>query len=291
MTLLGVDIGGTKIAVAREGAASRRAATPRGPDAIIATVVQLVRAAAHGATITGVGVGSAGTFDDEGTVVLATELIPEWTGTRLADLLREALKVPVVAINDVHAAALAEANSGAARGVDRVLVAATGTGLGGAFTRHGVVDRGEHGTAGALGHIPVPGLTRRCSCGRFGHAEAYASGPGMERTFRESVGRVLALADIGILAAGDDPDAMAAVASGGRALGSALAVAATLLDPDIIVVAGGAAGLGRLLLDPTIEAYRGEVLAPLAEVPIVPAALGADAAIIGAIGAIRAHLA
>src|SRR4051794_24192101 len=109
-TVIGVDIGGTKIAVARAGESIEgevfTAPTPRGPEAILATVVELSRLAAGSVPFAGIGVGSAGTFDPSGRVTHATTLIPGWTGTRVAAALAESLGVPAVALNDVHAAAL-----------------------------------------------------------------------------------------------------------------------------------------------------------------------------------------
>ncbi|MBO9577212.1 MAG: ROK family protein [Microbacteriaceae bacterium] len=294
MRVVGVDIGGTKIAVSTDEprAEALIAPTPRGAEAIIAAVLELVRDAAGGEPFAGVGVGTAGTVDATGAIAAATDLIPGWSGTPLAARLAEELSVPVVVLNDVHAVALGEAVSGAGRGFDRVLVAATGTGLGGAFVRDGVLDAGSHGAAGSLGHIPLPGLERICSCGLPAHAEPYASGPGMERTFAEAGGSRMALPAIGELARAGDRRAIDAIASGGQALGRALSVAATIADPDVIVVGGGPASLGELLLGPARERFRAEVPSPpLRQVPIVPAAFGPHAAIHGAQVAIRGRLA
>lgn len=288
----GIDIGGTKIAVGLDGPAAETlvAPTPLGASEILATAARLVREAAGETSLDGVGVGSAGTFDEHGTVAAATDLIPGWIGTPLATRLATELGVPVVAINDVHATALGEATKGGGRGIARVLVAAAGTGLGGAFVRDGTVDTGGHGTSGSVGHVALPGLDRVCSCGVLGHAEPYASGPGIERTFIESGGKAMALPAIGVLARSGDDRARAAIRAGGSVLGEALATAAMLLDPDLIIVGGGAAQLEELLLEPTREAFRRAVATPLAQVTIMPAALGVRAPIVGAHVAIRAEL-
>jgi len=282
-----VDIGGTKIAVGAERPEhDTTAPTPRGADAIVATVVDLVRSLPV-PELRAVGVGSAGTFDATGTVVAATDLIPGWTGYPLATRLRDELRVPVTVLNDVHAAGLGEAVAGAGRGVARVLVAATGTGLGGAVVLGGAVDTGGHGVAGSLGHVVLPGLDRVCSCGRTGHAEPYASGPGMERSYVELTGHSEGLRRIGELARAGDEHALSAIRLGGEALGRALAAAAAIADPDLVIVGGGPSQLGELLLGPTRAAFREDAPTPLVDVPVVAAELGPRAAIVGALEAAR----
>ena len=290
-SVIGVDIGGTKIAVARfseviEGEVLT-APTPRGPEAIIATVIELSRAASGSRPITGIGVGSAGTFDPSGTVIHATALIPGWTGTRVAAELTAAFDVPAVALNDVHAAALAESQRGAGAGFSRVLTTTVGTGVGGAFVHDGVVDVGRTGSAGSVGHISVTGIDRVCSCGAVGHVEAVASGPGMERTFVELGGAPVGLREIGERAKAGDEVARAAIDAGGAALGRGLAAAAALYDPDVIVIGGGAAELGKLLFDTTNSVYRAESLQLMRDVEIRPAMLGVTATLVGAALAIQ----
>ena len=288
----GVDIGGTKIAVALDdGDVVLRAPTPAGADRILGQVLGLIRDAARGRELDGVGVGSAGTFDESGTVVASTDLIRGWAGTKVAERLAVELGVPVVAINDVHATALGEARAGAGRDVARILVASIGTGLGGAFVLDGTVDLGGHGSAGSLGHVAIPGLDRPCSCGLVGHAEPHASGPGIERTYAEAGGDAVGLPEIGARARAGEDAALEAIRSGGQALGKALAAAAALMDPDLIVVGGGPAQLGELLLEPVRLAYASGSPAPLGTIPIVAAELGPRAAIVGAHAAVRERLA
>jgi len=293
-TVIGVDIGGTKISVARVGESIEgevlTAPTPRGPRAILATVVELSRIAAGSLPFAGIGVGSAGTFDPSGRVTHATALLPGWTGTRVAGALTEAFGVPAVALNDVHAAALAESQRGAGNGFSRVLATTVGTGVGGAFVHDGIVDVGRTGSAGSIGHIRVIGIERECSCGAVGHVEAVASGPGMERTFVELGGASIGLREIGELARAGDEIARAAIEAGGTALGRGLAVAAALYDPGVIVIGGGVAELGELLFDKTISVYQAESLRLVHDVQVRPAMLGVTATIVGGALAIQRSL-
>jgi glucokinase len=209
----------------------------------------------------------------------------------VAGVLAEALGLPAVAINDVHAAALAESQRGAGAGFERVLMTTVGTGVGGAFVHDGALDTGRTGSAGSLGHIRVAGVERVCSCGAVGHAEAVASGPGMERTFRELDGENAGVREIAILARAGDPIARAAIEEGAAALGRALVSAATVYDPSVIVIGGGVSELGGLLFDPAIAVYRAESLAVMRDIPILPAALGVSATVIGAALAMQRFLA
>ena len=293
-TVIGVDIGGTKIAVARvvhsiEGEVLT-APTPRGPEAILATVIELSRLAAGSLPFDGIGIGSAGTFDRAGRVTHATDLIPGWTGTPVAAALAEWFGVPAVALNDVHAAALAESHRGAGSGFSRVLATTVGTGVGGAFVRNGIVDIGRTGSAGSVGHVRVAGIERECSCGAVGHVEAAASGPAMELTFVELGGARLGLREIGELARVGDEMARAAIETGATALGRGLATAAAVYDPGVIVIGGGVAELGTLLFDRTISVYRAEALRLMRDVEVRPATLGVTATIVGAALAVQRSL-
>jgi glucokinase len=293
MATIGIDIGGTKTAAAVVGPdgdlLSDIITTPTpaaaGPDAILRAAIEVALLARErgGVDIEAVGVGAAGVIDSHGVVASATDLLSGWTGTPVAGRLAEALQLPVVAINDVHAAAMGEASFGAAKGRERVLVVAVGTGIGGGFVRHGVLELGQGAIAGSIGHIPISrGALRRCSCGVLGHVEAYACGPAIERTYCELTGVRIGLREIARLQQQGDPTASAAITAGAEALGEAIAAAANLLDPDCIVIAGGVSELGPSLLDPVRDRYRSGVLPTARDVPVLPAALGLGATIVGA---------
>ncbi|MBN9605667.1 MAG: ROK family protein [Actinomycetales bacterium] len=285
--VVGVDIGGTKIAAAvldADPARVARVPTPGSPAAIVAAVASVIHDVAEEAEIGAVGVGSAGAFDPQGRVASATDLLPGWSGTPLATLLAETVDAPVVAVNDVHAAAVAEARRGAAVGVSSAIVVAIGTGIGGAVVLDGRVLTGVRGLAGSIGHLTVPGSGRRCSCGAVGHVEAIASGPAMESEYLRRVGGELPLRfeEIARLAETGDAEAADVIQESAAMLGTALASAAALVDPEMIVVGGGVSAVGSRLLDPLIGGFRSAALPEQRAVRVVGAAFGASATTVGA---------
>ena len=204
-SLLGLDIGGTKIA----GAVVTFAATAPGGDAprisleasiptearrggarVLADIAdfaerQIAAASAAGMPVSGIAIASAGVVDVEtGCITSATDTMPGWGGQPLGPHLAERCGLPVRVLNDVHGHALGEATYGAGAGARTALVIAVGTGLGGAAVIDGRILFGAHGVAGHFGHIHHPyaaGLV--CSCGRDGHVESVASGSGAARLY------------------------------------------------------------------------------------------------------------
>ncbi|MEV0157300.1 ROK family protein [Micromonospora sp. NPDC050686] len=286
--VVGVDIGGTKTAAALVGPgaevlARREVPTPArsGPDAVLDAAAGLAADLLGSAGAGPVGVGAAGTVDPaSGRIRYATDSLPGWAGTPVADALGVRLGRPVRVTNDVNAAALGECWAGAGRDHADVLLVAVGTGLGGAIVRAGRVEAGARGAAGEVGHLPAPGAERlRCGCGRYGHLEAIASGTGLAAAYALATGARLTGRAVAQRAAGGDPVARQAVDRAGAVLGAALAGLVALLDPEAVVVAGGAAGV---LLPAASAAYAAHLPAGWADVPLLPATLGADAALVGA---------
>jgi glucokinase len=282
---LGLDIGGTKILaalVSDAGQVIKRAVVPTPGAAGCRAVLD---AAAGVATQLGgsgpVGVGAAGTIDAaSGTVRYATSSLPGWAGTPVAAELAARLRREVLVDNDVNVAALGESWCGAARGARHVLLAAAGTGLGGGLIRDGRVERGARGAAGELAHLPVAGADElTCGCGRTGHLEAIASGHGLSRAYYLRTGLELDGRAVADRAAGGDVVAEEVVAAAGRALGRVLAGLVAVLDPLVVVLAGGA---GTTLLPQARAAFIDELLPVHREVAFRPAALGRDAVAVGA---------
>ncbi|MFF2052602.1 ROK family protein [Leifsonia sp. NPDC058194] len=288
--VVGIDIGGTKIAAAlvrRDGRASHRVERPtpagEGAEAILDAAAAVAAAVSERAGVVPVayGVGSAGAFDEGGVVVHATDHLAGWLGTDVAGGLGTRLGAPVRVVNDVHAAALGERALGGAP--DRFLFVAVGTGIGGAVVSDGRVLRGASGMAGSVGHVRIPSSRRRiCSCGGVDHIEAFASGPGIELTYAEFTGRRLGLREIGRLAAGGDVVAAQVIRVAAEDLGESLASSLVAIDPGTVVIGGGVAGLGPLFMEPLTDRLRGALQPPFSEVEVVPARAGNDAALLGA---------
>ncbi|GGM15017.1 ROK family protein [Nakamurella endophytica] len=306
MTVIGVDIGGTKIdagvfAVDRAAGGHPRwtlldrvtAPTPRtgGPDVLsgVAGLVDTLRDR-HG-DCRAVGVGAPGVVDGDGTVRVASAVLPGWAGTPVGRRLRSRLGVPVVVDNDVRAMARAEASIGAGR-TGRVLHLSVGTGVGGAVSQDGRVDRGPRGTAGEVAHLTVAATgPLPCGCDARDHLESVLAGPALAAAWRSRTGRpdgdLWAAAAGGV--AGGVPDAalvrqvaLEVVAAAGTLAGRALAGLVCAADLDRIVVAGGVARLGEVLLGPLRDGLAAAAWPRDRRTAVVPAALGDRAALAGA---------
>ena len=309
--VLAVDIGGTKTAAAlvdRQDRLLRTEVAPTpaasGPAAVVATVIMLAERllaqplladallADGGARLVGVGIGTAGVVDaGTGTIVSATDTFADWPGTPLAALVRAGLgaqlpiDAPVMVQNDVDAHAAGEYAHGAAAGASSALIVAVGTGVGAGLILDGRPIRGAHHVAGEIAHMPAPGAEHlRCPCGRLGHLEAIGSGIGMHRHFVSLGGDPTSPDARGVsaAAASDDPIARRALDESAAAVGRTLAAAATLLDPERIVITGGVANIGESWWRPMREAYRREAIDALQNTPILPGTLGDEAPLRGA---------
>jgi glucokinase len=299
---IGIDVGGTKVAgllVDEDGriVASEEQATPADDvDATMDTIYRVAATLADGAEPTAVGVGAAGMVEfAAGTMRSAPNLA--WKEVPIRDLVAERTGMRCVVDNDANAAAWGEFRFGAARGYRHVLLVTVGTGIGGGIIADGGLFRGAHGFAAEIGHIIVEPGGPRCGCGNRGCWEQVASGRAIDRLGREEAarrpaGRIAALADggevtghqVALAARENDPAAVAIFAEVGRRLGEGIAGLVNVLDPEVVVVGGGVAEEGDMVLEPARRAFVDAVEAPehRPEVPIVPAALGNDAGAIGA---------
>lgn len=313
--VVGVDLGGTKIAAALVDADGAllgpvsRTPTParEGPRAVLDAVASLVTGVVEAGARTGpgaVGIGSAGVIDAErGVVVSATDAITGWPGTDIAGGVAGRLlaagaaprDVLVHVDNDVNAYAAGEAWIGAGAGAASLLMVAVGTGVGGAVVLDGRVHHGARFLAGEMGHMPCgEAQGETCTCGRPGHLEAVAAGPQIARRYRRATGdeTVTGAVQVERLAEAGDAVARRVYRQAALALGRALAGAVTVLDPEAVIVSGGLARSGGLWWGPLRRTLRGELVDLVAErIEILPAALGGAAPIIGAAHEARLRLA
>ena len=188
---------------------------------------------------------------------------------------------------------------GASRGYENSLFVGVGTGIGGGIVIGGRIVRGAHGLAGEIGHVIVEPGGPPCGCGNRGCWEQVASGLAIERAGGRAAqdhpsSKIARLADgdpgrvtgelVTEAARAGDAVAVRIVAEVGRRLGEGVAGLVNILDPEIVVIGGGASEAGEILLAPLRTAFtaslEGADVRP--EVPIVPASLGNDAGAIGA---------
>ncbi len=307
MLTVGVDVGGTKIAVGVVDESGRilardRADTPgRDAGAVLQTIGDLVeRVAAQSPGVRAVGIGVAGFVDaNRSTVLMAPNL--GWVAQPVRDPISARVGLPVVVENDANAAAWGEARFGAGTGVADMIAVTIGTGIGGGLVLGGQLYRGAYGAAAEIGHITVVPGGLMCGCGRRGCWEQYGSGNALVRTARELANErrdeaavMLEMGDgtpegingkhVTLAAEQADPVAVAAFEKVGRWIGLGLADLAATLDPQVFVIGGGVSEAGALLHRPIVRSFEANVVAPdqrpLAQVKL--AQLGNDAGIVGA---------
>jgi len=301
---VGIDLGGTNVRAAvvdRDALllAEERAPTPVEWPALHDTIVELVdRLYLARPGFSAVGVGAAGLVDRTGAVHYAPNL-PRLIRVPLQEILTQSLGVPVVVDNDANVAAWGELCHGAARGVSHGLVITLGTGVGGGIISDGRIVRGAHGFAAEVGHWQFDPHGPTCACGEPGHWEAAASGRALgdlarQRVLAGEAPHVLARAGgdvtqvtgihVGESAAAGEADGRALLAAYSRQVALGFAGLANILDPELIVVSGGLVELGDVLLGPLREAFgahlEGWRYRP--PIPIVAAALGERAGVVGA---------
>jgi glucokinase len=275
------------------GARAKRPTPTDGPAAVAALVAELVDEVGGADRL---GVGTPGYVAPDGTLAGAPNLVGWEPPVPFGALLREATGLDRVAVdNDVNVGALAEVAHGAAAGRSDVLCVFMGTGVGGGLVLDGHLRRGPRGLAGEIGHVIVRDGGRRCACGGRGHVEAYAGRAGMEAEARRrhAAGEATALVELageGRMRSGTFAKALAAgdrvatelVDEAVEAVGAAVAGVVMLVDVQAVVVGGGVADkLGPDLVARVAGAAERRLVDGLA-VPVVPAALGDDAGVVGA---------
>jgi glucokinase len=285
--VIGVDVGGTKILaglVSRDGTVlgHREHTTPlESEDALLDGLEAAVRELAD-ETVRAVGFGVPSRIDQRVGVAIGSVNIP-LAGVPLRDVMRKRLGLPVVIENDANAAAIAEWKAGAGRGTTDMVMLTLGTGVGGGLILGGRPYRGAIGAGAELGHVVIVHDGALCSCGGRGHLEAYVSGKAADGVAREAFGPAADAHRLVRLANEGEPKAVELLAEIGRKLGSGIGSLINTFDPELIVIGGGFAAAGDLLLGPAREVIAREALKPMRDtVRLVRAELGTSAGMIGA---------
>lgn len=237
----------------------------------------------------GIGLDVPGAVDANGLVLTGVNI--GWKDVKdAAKELSELTGLPVSCANDANAAALGEQWTGSGENADSLIFVTLGTGVGAGIIFGGRIVCGAHGSAGEMGHTALfPALSEKCGCGNRGCFEQVLSASGMVKTamkYADEKGITdtarYATPKLIFEAAGEgDETAILTVSAYAAELGRGLAVAGSLLDPELILIGGGIAGAGEELLTPVRESYREHVFLPAKDTPIRLAALGNDAGIAG----------
>jgi glucokinase len=305
--ILGVDIGGTKVAVGIVDHDGKILTQGRKPmvangtaEAAMQAVVGAIDAVASAAPsgIQSIGICAPGPLDPKTGVVLNPPNLPCWRNFPLAERVRSRYRVPVKVDNDANAAALAETRWGAARGFRYVFYATIGTGIGSGIVLDGRIYHGSTGAAGEGGHQSIDYHGPICSCGKRGCIEVLAAGPAIGARARtkletsSSRSSILELAKgnlsavtselVGQAYAAGDPLAREILQETVEALTPWLGNIVDLLDPDVLVMGGGVAAMLRPFFDDIKNRLPDWCVNPRAsEIPLLMAHYGADAGIAG----------
>lgn len=289
---IGVDIGGTKIAVGlvrQDGVilAIQTCPTPvkDGAEAILQQVISLcsellAEALKRELSVVGIGVGTAGQVDSQrGVIRYANENLPGWTGTPVAQILEDVLSLPAAVDNDVKTMALGEGRYGTGIGFEEIFYITVGTGIGGAIVHNGKIWRGAFGSAGEVGYIVAGWEGKRPLI-----IEQQVGGPALAARYCQMAGEsgILTLADVTQKALNGDMLAVEVIREGARTLGQVFQPIINLLDPQIFIVGGGVSTIGDLWWQPFEAALRETPLPTPANVKLAAARLGAQAVMVGA---------
>jgi glucokinase len=306
--VLGLDIGGTKLAVAvvtPDGRAHGLQVAPthreEGPGRVLDRLVALGHAAVAAAglgPVAAVGISCGGPLDSDAGVLLRPLHLPGWEHVPVVALARAAYGVPAALENDATAAALGEYRFGLGRtlppGRGTLVYLTLSTGVGGGAVIDGRLHRGAAGNGGELGHLVVERGGRVCLCGRAGCLERYVSGTSIAERAAEAVaadGSGSSLAGLPTIRA---EDVAAAARAGDRLarrvwaettdlIAAGLTDLVNVLEPDLVVLGGGVTRAGALLLDPVRAAVLAEAMGPAAAAVRVELAELGDA--VGVVGA------
>jgi glucokinase len=312
--IVGVDLGGTNIVTGllpMQGGdvlalQTRPTESQRGPKFVVDRIVEMVEGsiatvlAEQGGTradVAGVGIGSPGPLDRATGIVINTPNLG-WRNFPLRDLIANALSLPAVLDNDANCATYGEWWLGAGRHADTLVGLTLGTGIGGGIVLGGEIYHGVSDVAGEIGHMTIDSTGRKCNCGNYGCLEAYASGPaialravegiesGADTILVEMVGgklEAITAATVYEAAVRNDPYAEEVMKDTARFLGTGVANIINILNPEMIVIAGGVTKAGDYLFEPLRAEVRRRAFRSAEErCQIVPAELHGTAGVVGA---------
>jgi glucokinase len=307
--ILGVDIGGTKVAVGlvnSRGQILRAGRVPmvasgsaEGGLRVVQDAIDGVLSSVHAKQADAIGVCAPGWVDSERGVLLSAANLPCWKNFPLARSIEKLYRLPVRFTNDASAAALAEAKWGAGVGHDSIFYVTLGTGIGTAMVRHGEIYHGRAGGACEGGHMSINFNGPLCGCGKRGCVEMYASGSAISRRARSLLGKsqnkgsqILKIANgklssvtaklVSKAARSGDSLAIKVLEDASDHLAIWLGNIIDLLEPEVIVVGGG---MGRVMTS-YLSRMRGTLktwaINPGAHrIPILNARYGSQSALAG----------
>ncbi len=307
-TIIAVDIGGTQLRVGvypvhgQEPIRQKRISTT-GPGSAVERLISLIKELwPEGDEVLAISAGAPGQVDPEAGVIVAAPNIAGWVDLHLKCELEDNFHVPIYLNNDANLAALGEWQFGAAQGHHDVFYITVSTGIGGGVILRDNLLLGIHGLAAEVGHVVIVPDGPPCSCGQRGHLEAFSSGTGIAKYFNDECkkGRSSSLSSgcahnakqIAEAARAGDPLALEAFKRAAYYLGISLANYLHLFNPSIVVIGGGVSRSGDFFWKPMRETIDQFVLSDsyTKDLKILPAALGDDCGLLGALAIARTNL-
>lgn len=316
--ILGIDLGRSHLTILMTDLAANivaRRSGPfdvgQGPDICLAQVGAEARALLEEqrvawSQVVGVGIGIPGPIDANRHTLASPPRMPGWHGADVRHVLERDLGVPVYLDNDANMGALGESRFGAGRGVTHLAYIKIATGIGGALVVNSQIFRGSRGTAGEIGHVTIDENGPLCDCGNRGCLEALAGAQAIvsdalngtslrqaaqaERslTAEPPAPRLTSdVAEVVRAALAGDPSSRAAIERAGERIGVVLAGLVNLINPSVILVDGGVARAGSLLLDAVGRAVAARSLAAASSATSIRAgALGDNAIAFGGVATV-----
>ena len=306
---IGVDIGGTNIKIALvdfDGKIAYSNTVPTraemGYEAGVNNIKQAIKDLMQetnqdSKTIEAIGFGLPGQIDYKSGIVKNLPNIPGWVNIPLAKMIEDEFSIPTKLDNDVRCAALGELNFGAGKGCENLICITVGTGIGSGIVLNGKLVRGAANAAGEIGHIKMSiNDGPLCGCGDYGCLEAYASGPAIVSMAREYISggksaKYKEMAPDGVItpyivaqsALQGDAVSIQIFKQIGKIIGVGLSSVINLLNPEKIIIGGGVADAGEILLEPIRQTILDRAMPIQAQsVEVVNAQLANTAGVIGA---------
>ncbi len=278
----------------------------QGPARVIARLTECIYKTIKNAGLSmteigGISLAVAGIIDINRGIIAEAPNLYKWKNIPLASLIENEIGMPAFVINDASAAALGEYKYGRGWGVESMIYITVSTGIGGGLIINGKLYNGYNGCAGEIGHMIVKIDGPLCNCGRYGCLESLASGTAMARMARDriykgdqdtilkkmDVSRITAK-DIAVAARKGDQFCLELIEEAGFFLGVGFANLVNIFNPQMIVVGGGVAQMGDMLLRPAKKSMKQHAFKlPSRAAHVVKSKLGQDAGILGAAVYIR----
>ena len=303
--VIGVDLGGTKISVALSNLngeiISKETVMTNAREGEIAVLNRIIKSvekvikdvSANYEEIKGIGIGSPGPLDTKKGTIIYTPNLP-FKNFNLVNPINEKFKVPVFLDNDANVAVIGEYMFGAGKGAENIVFFTVSTGIGGGAILNGKVYRGHTSNALEIGHMTVAPDGPRCNCGNIGCVEATSSGTAIAKRGQEALTSKIETSlrkyetvtsyEVFTEAILGDSVCKDIIDNALNYLGIAVANTVSIFDPEIIIIGGGVSAAGDIVFDAVRKVVNKRCFKSMASsVKIVPAKLGTNAGVVGAI--------